>query len=68
MDTEEHKTAKQRGSAEAGVVYFGAIMTGFLGMIGYAVAFFNSEIEGGSLYLLASAVVFGLLANAMYRH
>ncbi|WP_278471340.1 hypothetical protein [Gimesia maris] len=68
MDSEEHKTAKQRGSAEAGLVYFGGILTGFLGMIGSAVAFFNSEIEGGSLYLLASAVVFGLLANAMYRH
>ncbi|HAH47252.1 hypothetical protein [Gimesia sp.] len=68
MDTEEHKAEKQRGSAEAGLVYFGAILTGFIGIIASATAFFNAEIEGRSLYLLASAVVFGLLANAMYRN
>lgn len=68
MDTEEHKAEKQRGSAEAGLVYFGGVLTGFIGIIGSVMAFINAEAVGGSVYLLASAVVFGLLANAMYRH
>lgn len=68
MSNEDHKVEKQRGSAEAGLVYFGAVLTGYAGIAASVTAFFNMELEGGGIYLLASALVFGLLANAMFRN
>ncbi|KAA0134168.1 hypothetical protein FYZ48_21495 [Gimesia chilikensis] len=57
----------QKAVATAGLVYFGSITTGFLGIVGAVIAIANNQSAGG-LHLLASAFAFGLLANALYRH
>ncbi|QDT29489.1 hypothetical protein [Gimesia panareensis] len=58
---------QQKATATAGLVYFGAISTGFLGIVA-AIMAMSDEISSGGMYLLASAFAFGLLANALYRN
>jgi|GEM_PF-1953643 len=68
MSEDNHKAEKQTGSAEAGLVYFFSILTGFAGIAGAVFAVVSHEIIGGGIFLLASAFIFGLLANAIYRN
>ncbi|WP_339731533.1 hypothetical protein [uncultured Gimesia sp.] len=68
MSEDDHKAEKQRGSAEAGLVYVCSILTGFAGIFGAGVSVGSNSFTGGGLFLLASAFAFGLLANAMFRN
>lgn len=68
MNEDNHKAEKQTGSAEAGLVYFLSILTGFAGVVGAGVAVVSKEFIGGGIFLLASAFIFGLLANAIFRN
>ena len=67
MSEDVHKAEKQRGSAEAGLVYFCSVLTGIAGLIGAVVAIGANQFIGGGIFLVASALMFGLLANAFYR-
>ncbi|MCA9014278.1 MAG: hypothetical protein KDA77_02995, partial [Planctomycetaceae bacterium] len=67
MNEDDHKAEKQKGTAEAGLVYFGSILTGFTGIFGACYVLSSKDYSGGGIYLLASAFAFGLLANAIFR-
>lgn len=62
----------ERKNQVAGVVYFGCTAVGWLGLIGSigcAVAGVTDHSLAGAaaVFMLASAVAFGLLANAVLR-
>ncbi|MCR9230538.1 MULTISPECIES: hypothetical protein [Gimesia] len=68
METTNQETElRQKATATAGMVYFGSIVTGFLGIVGALIAM-TENLGAGGIYLLASAFAFGLLANALYRN
>jgi hypothetical protein len=51
-----------------GIIVVGCIVVGIAGLIGAAVAISDfKDPTGGGVCLLASAVVFGLAANAVFR-
>ncbi|QDV52865.1 hypothetical protein [Gimesia fumaroli] len=68
MNEVDQKAEKKRGTAEAGLVYFGSILTGVIGIYGACYVLSSKDYSGGGMYLLASAFAFGLLANALFRH
>lgn len=66
-NTNQDSEVQKKAIETAGLVYFGAISTGFLGILAALMAMAD-DLGGGGLYLLASAFAFGLLANALYRN
>lgn len=54
-------------SAMPGLAALGGIVTGILGLILTFVAMQNGEIMAAALFLLAAAVAFGALVNAIFR-
>lgn len=66
-NTNQESEIQQKATATAGLVYFGSMITGFLGII-LAIVAMSDEFSSGGIYLLASAFAFGLLANALYRN
>ncbi|QDT44735.1 hypothetical protein Pan241w_48510 [Gimesia alba] len=68
MSEDDHKAEKQRGSAEAGLVYFCSILTGVGAVIGACIAVSSNEYIAGGIFMLAASMMFGLLANAMFRN
>lgn len=57
----------RRGSTVAGLSAVGALLTGAGGIFGCLIAANSHDHAGGGTYLLAAAVAFGLLANAVFR-
>ena len=68
MNEDDYKAEKQRGSAEAGLVYVCSILTGVGAVIGACIAVTSKEFIAGGIFMLAASMMFGLLANAIYRH
>ena len=62
MDTHEKKSTKLIALAVVGTV-----ITGLAGFLGAFFAFFRFDATGFGVSLLASALAFGLLANAVLR-
>jgi len=58
--------AKQPGKLIA-IAVVGTTLTGLAGFVGAFYAFFRFDATGFGVSLLASALAFGLLANAMLR-
>ncbi len=58
--------ARWTGAAAIGWSVYGCIAVGILGILG-AVLFFMAQPDAAGICLLAAAVAFGLLANAMLR-
>lgn len=50
-----------------GLAVVGALVTGAGSLFGAFVATGNGDFAGGGLFLVAAAVAFGLLCNAVYR-
>lgn len=67
MEKSDHDSANRTGSAIAGLTVGGALLTGAGGIFGAFVETVRGEFIGGALYLVAAAVAFGMLANAVYR-
>ncbi len=61
---DEKDTSIRKGTAAAGLSVAGAMLTGAIGLIGGILLIDDGR---GGMYLLASAVAFGLLANAVFR-
>jgi hypothetical protein len=67
MERSDHDSADRTGSAIAGLTAGGALLTGAGAIFGAFVESVRGEFIGGAIYLVAAAVAFGLLANAVYR-
>lgn len=50
-----------------GLVTLGGAITGVAGFVAALVAFFNGDFAATGVCLIASALSFGLLANAVFR-
>lgn len=58
----------QKSSAIPGIVVFGCFVVGFAGLIAAGVGMFEFEDPtGAGVCLVASAIAFGLAANAIFR-
>lgn len=55
------------GAKLAGMSVMYGIVTGIVAFFAGVIAVFFGRFEGAGLCFLASAIAFGLLANAMYR-
>ena len=55
------------GQRVAGLSVSGALVAGAVGLVGALVGTLSGNFIGGGVFLLASAVAFGALANAIYR-
>jgi hypothetical protein len=51
-----------------GIVVIFGLITGFAGLLAAVAAFFSAEWVGAGVCLVASALAFGLLANAFLRN
>ena len=59
---------REQSPATPGMVILGCCITGVAGLIGAAVGIFDTQdTTGTGVCLLASAVAFGLAANAIFR-
>ena len=59
---------KKRGARAPGLSIISGFVIGILGFLGALFAAFNAnDYVGAGLCLIASALAFGLLANAMFR-
>ncbi len=67
MKDSDRDSNLRRGSIAAGLSVAGALLTGAGGLFGGFVATGNGDFVGGGIYLLAAAVAFGLLTNAVFR-
>ena len=67
MEDNDRDSAVRSGTAAAGLGVIGALLTGFVGIVGSLLATLKAEFIGGGIYLLAAALAFGLLANAVFR-
>ncbi len=64
-----HSGAKPNSeSAVPGLVVVGGILTGLAGLVLSVVALVNGYETAAGLFMLAAAVAFGALANALFRH
>jgi hypothetical protein len=50
-----------------GLSVLGAFITGIAGLIVFVLAVLNADFVGAGVGLVASALAFGLLANAVFR-
>ncbi len=55
------------GLGVAGLCVSGALLTGAAGLVGALMGTLSGNLVGGGIFLLASAIAFGALANAIYR-
>mgnify|MGYP006303393375 CR=1 FL=1 len=58
---------EKRPESIVGVTVIAGQVTGFIGLLGAIFAFFTDEWVGVGACLIASALAFGLIANAMLR-
>jgi hypothetical protein len=59
---------KKKGTSAPGLSIISGFVIGILGFVGALFAAINeSDYTGAGLCLIASALAFGLLANAMFR-
>ncbi len=59
---------KKRSSSALGLSIISGFIIGIFGFLGALFAIFNTnDYTGAGLCLIASALAFGLLANAMFR-
>jgi len=61
------KDSPDRGKGAAGWAVISCFVTGFLGLISTLMAFVSDNWMAGGFCLVASALAFGLLANATLR-
>jgi hypothetical protein len=62
------RNAKNNDDSKPGVPAIGAALTGVIALLAGLLAYLDLTIpEGTGMCLLASAIAFGLLANAVYR-
>ncbi len=61
---EETGRSVRKGQMAVDLSVVGALVTGVVGLVGGVLLIFTDH---GGLYLLASAIAFGLLANAVFR-
>jgi len=67
MEQSDHDSANRSSPALPGLAVVGALVTGAGSLFGAFVATGNGDFAGGGLFLVAAAVAFGLLCNAVYR-
>ncbi len=60
-------TEKRSGiNALIGLGAYGSALAGLLGLIGAVFTFLDGQVTSAAIFLLASALAFGLLANAVF--
>ena len=67
MEDNDRNPTLRIGVTTSGLSVAGAMLTGAGGLLGGFVATGNGEFVGGGLYLIAAALAFGLVANAVFR-
>jgi hypothetical protein len=50
-----------------GIATVGSMVTGVVGVVAALISFFNGDLAAGGACLIAAALSFGLLANALLR-
>ena len=61
------QAAEDKGAALGGAASIGAIVVGFLGVLFGLIALLGGHWGSMGMPLIASAIAFGLLANAIHR-
>jgi len=59
--------SESRGRGMAGLVVILGMLTGFAGLVLAAMMWIKHDPSDAGYFLIASALAFGLLANAMFR-